>query len=269
MDNLRKFHNWVKTKLLTKATKYIEHKQSNKKINLLDLAVGRGGDLHKWNKLNIDTVIGIDIDKPSIEEANKRYTTHKFYKTKVNLHAYDLRNPAADQFIQKYYNNIKFDIISCQFALHYFFESKEIFNSLMKLVSNRLNKGGLFIGTTLDGKKIQELLKNTNISKGRLYTIKKNYEDDRTNLYGKMYQMTIGKTDDKSKSYFAFAGESSEYLVDINELVRIANKNNMKLVGYKSFRKLYETYKQETHKQMTPDEKIPSFLNFSFVFQKI
>ena len=43
--------------------------------------------------------------------------------------------------------NLMFDLVSCQFALHYSFESKEKAHVALKNVSARLKTGGHFIGT--------------------------------------------------------------------------------------------------------------------------
>ena len=44
IDNLRKFHNWIKLQIITDAKLKTQGK------SLLDVAVGRGGDIFKWVK---------------------------------------------------------------------------------------------------------------------------------------------------------------------------------------------------------------------------
>lgn len=56
--NMRKFHNWIKRKMYNKYTRGIS--------NLLELAVGKSGDLDKWYKNKITNVVGYDIDQDSI-----------------------------------------------------------------------------------------------------------------------------------------------------------------------------------------------------------
>lgn len=69
--NLRLFHNTIKERLI----KYAASKQT--KTTLLDLAVGKGGDLYKWIKSDITAVLGIDVSKDNIHNphdgACKRY----------------------------------------------------------------------------------------------------------------------------------------------------------------------------------------------------
>jgi hypothetical protein len=58
-ENLKRFHNiGVKSMLIDSVC--------NKGITLIDYAVGRGGDLYKWNKNKIKFVLGIDISKDNI-----------------------------------------------------------------------------------------------------------------------------------------------------------------------------------------------------------
>lgn len=49
---------------------------------------------------------------------------------------------------------ITFDIVSCQFSLHYLYESEERLNTFLHNVSCRMAKGGFFIGTIIDGDKV-------------------------------------------------------------------------------------------------------------------
>ena len=68
---LRKFHNFVKEMII----RYAASKKENSM--LIDLAVGKAGDLHKWMTNNIRGVLGIDISEDNIHNphdgACKRY----------------------------------------------------------------------------------------------------------------------------------------------------------------------------------------------------
>lgn len=45
---------------------------------------------------------------------------------------------------------IVFDIVSTQFAIHYMFESEAKLRAYFRNVSDRLEPGGFFVGTTID-----------------------------------------------------------------------------------------------------------------------
>lgn len=68
---LRKFHNFVKEMII----RYASSKKENSM--LIDMAVGKAGDLHKWMTNNIRGVLGIDISEDNIHNphdgACKRY----------------------------------------------------------------------------------------------------------------------------------------------------------------------------------------------------
>ena len=58
-EALKKFHNIAVKSMLIDAV-------CEKGVTLIDYAVGRGGDLYKWNKNKIKFVLGIDISKDNI-----------------------------------------------------------------------------------------------------------------------------------------------------------------------------------------------------------
>jgi len=68
---LRKFHNFIKEMLIH----YVSCKKENS--TLIDMAVGKAGDLHKWLNNDIRAVLGIDISEDNIHNphdgACKRY----------------------------------------------------------------------------------------------------------------------------------------------------------------------------------------------------
>ena len=64
--NLRRFHNWIKRTIIKETVEILKNTYDIKDIALLDLAVGRGGDINKWYDSGIYNVVGIDIDDKSI-----------------------------------------------------------------------------------------------------------------------------------------------------------------------------------------------------------
>ena len=52
---------------------------------------------------------------------------------------------------------VVFDIVSCQFAMHYMFENETKLRTFLKNVSCKLEPGGFFIGTTIDADRVVAL----------------------------------------------------------------------------------------------------------------
>jgi mRNA (guanine-N7-)-methyltransferase len=120
--NMRNYHNVIKRELYNKYTKNVE--------NVLDLACGKGGDLDKWVSNNIKNVIGYDINSVSINEAKRRVSSYRYpLKTNIKLYVKDLSRDIIS-------GNKNMDVITSMFAFHYFFESKETFDVIMKTIEN-------------------------------------------------------------------------------------------------------------------------------------
>lgn len=51
-----------------------------------------------------------------------------------------------------------FDVVSCMFAIHYFFESTDTLNGFLNNVAANLRPGGIFIATFMDGASVDRLL---------------------------------------------------------------------------------------------------------------
>ena len=322
---LRNFHNlYVKKKLICGV--------SNRKDILLDVAVGKAGDLSKWREAKLDFVYGIDIAKDNIHNhldgASARYLKErKQFKMMPNAlfvvgnSSLNIRDGSAfttdkekminravfgngpkdrkilGEGVYRHYGvaNGGFNVVSCQFALHYFFESVKIFHSFLKNISECTAMGGYFIGTCYDGKKVFELLKPYNVDEGfvlmkggkKIYEIVKMYgetgfSDDETSLgYPiNVYQESINKM-------------FREYLVNFDYFIQIMEDYGFVLVQHEEANKLglpegtglfeelftqmqndlrlnhkkTDEYGQST--RMTEEEKRISFLNRYFVFKKI
>ena len=188
-----------------------------------------------------------------------------------------------------------FNVSSCQFALHYFFENQTTFQNFMRNVSECTKLGGYFIGTCYDGKLIFNLLKKKEIDESielyegsrKIWEIRKEYndttmDDDVTSLGYKInvFQESINKM-------------FSEYLVNFDYLERIMENYGFKLLtrdeaksiglpeGSGLFSELYNLMQDEVKRSpfkkeeygsaldMNPNEKKISFLNRYFAFKKI
>jgi len=265
---IRMYHNQVKRQLITESVEYLRENYNIVNIKLLDLAVGKAGDQFKWFDAGIMTVVGFDIDENSIQEAKKRYSellnTLK-RKNITNLPDYkfyvmDLSDSNNLEKISRIIGDTKFDIVSCQFAIHYFFKSPETLNTFMTIASSYIKKDAFFISTTMRGNHLKELFKTNNIIQNDIFKITNNTKDF-SSPYGNQYTVALGKESD-TEHYFA-GKDSVEYLVDIEELKKVADKFGLMYLGDTLFSIWYEKLNGN---MLTEQDKEFSFLNFSFVF---
>ena len=320
--SMRDFHNlFVKKQLIMSVSK--------KGNTLIDYAVGKGGDFPKWIEAGLSFVFGIDVSKDNIENrlngACSRYLNYKkqFKSMPTALFvagnsSLNIRNGSAlssekskqiskavfgqgpkDETVlgKGVYNAYGkgregFNISSCQFALHYFFESNQTLQSFLENVSECTKKNGYFIGTAYDGKTLFNMMrplekgqsKSLYENETKIWEITKEYENeefknDATSIgYAiNVYQETIGKP-------------FREYLINFEYLNRLMenygfvllNSSEAKKIGLPSSSAMFSTLftqmernskKYATHVgkafDMSQKEKQISFLNRYFVYKKV
>jgi mRNA (guanine-N7-)-methyltransferase len=255
---MRDFHNWIKLVLISNVSRSLPSQRNN---SLLDIAVGRGGDLAKWNKSNIKYVFGFDKseksisnDDPEDQGAIQRLENFKGSKFKnVYLTVGDALKPSKSLLssIDAFLSTSKingFDIVSCQFALHYFFKSEIDLKITLTLVSKYLNRGGFFIGTTTNGETIKKFFKDIRekVYATELFRIQRNFPKTLKSPYGNEYTFTIFDTKDRS-NYFNTIGLSTEYLVNFKVLEEVAATVGLVPVRLNFF----EEYQQQGKKAFT------------------
>ena len=168
-----------------------------KRYFLLEIACGKAQDLYKWKHNSIQKVVGIDLIKDNIENPH-----NGAYSRYINMNENDKwsddihflvgdckRNiQSLDAFESEHYVKQaetlfmnQFDLISIQFAIHYFFESKETIDNIVENIDSNLKTNGYLIGSCFDGKKIFDLFNKQNTSELNsgdlnLWKIEKLYE---------------------------------------------------------------------------------------------
>lgn len=181
---MRDFHNlFVKRKLIMSVARPGQ--------TLIDLAVGKGGDLPKWVAAKLGFVFGIDYSKDNLEHkfdgVCARYLDTKKRKRNIPdaifIHGDSSKEIRTGQAaISERYRIISraifgegakdasilgrgvyphygraadgFDVCSVQFAIHYFFENIMKVHTFLQNVSECTKLGGYFIGTCFDGARI-------------------------------------------------------------------------------------------------------------------
>jgi hypothetical protein len=232
-------------------------------------------------------VAGDNIEK-YLEDNEKDEDT----KTLVNV----LWGKQKDDKLPKHLEGLvtrKFDVVACQFAIHYFFEDIKTVEAFINNVDFLIKNGGYFIGTCLDARKVVNLFAKHDVSKGGfvkgetdtkriLWRIRKSFDDfdddNPSKNVGKqvdVYMETINK-------------EFKEYLVDYQLLQNELAKRNIRPLNEKEcaelniesstgyFDTLFAKMEKsgDTHDAVTTAlgmsqiEKDYSFLNRWFIFKK-
>ena len=321
---LRDFHNlYVKMRIISGV--------ANRKDTLIDYAVGKAGDLSKWRAAKLGFVFGVDVSRDNIVNrengACSRYLTEasKYggmfdalflhgnsaqnirsgeafdgYKEKTIAHAIFGEGPKIrselGETVYKAYGIARegFNISSCQFAIHYFFENVRSVHNFARNVSECTRVGGLFVGTCWDGKTVFNRLRSKPC--GDSLTISR--YGSKIFQITKMYDETSFPDDELSLGYSVSVFQESigqhivEYLVNFEFLRRVMenygfvllNREEATQYGFPSggtgmFESLFHemmfsvsrepTTKFGTAPEMTEDEKFISFLNRYFIFRKV
>ena len=323
--SMRDFHNlFVKKMLITKT--------AAKGNTLIDYAVGKAGDFPKWIEAKLSFVFGIDLSKDNIENrldgACARFLNYrkKFYSmpyalfvngnSGVNIKSGDaMFTEKGKETVRALFNDGPkdasilgagvyrqygkaadgFNISSCQFALHYFFENIEKLNQFLKNVSECTKVDGYFIGSCYDGATMFHALRSVEKGKSIGLTI----DDDKIWEVTKEYSQTTYDPDISCVGYAIDVYQDSinkvikEYLVNFTyftELMRgygfeLLKRDEAIKLGIPNssgmFSELFTVMESEIQQDsrqkskygsapmMTAKEKQISFYNRYFVFKKI
>jgi len=246
MKMLRSFHNKIKLSLIQR---FCENSTS-----ILDIGVGRGGDIMKWYNNGVKNAVGLDIEYAYVREAIRRYNQFKI-KNNTNYKFYVIHpNDTFVNTLKKRNMPLKYDNVSCQFCLHYFASSEECLSEFLSLVSGCLEPGGHFVGTVPNGDAILSLLGGKDEYSDELLFIKKN--DDRRDSI--QFSMT-------GTLYFGENMVSHEYLVRQDTLRNVAERHNLELVEWTSF----DAFTDALPSDMDENTRRTSFLNNVFVFRRV
>ena len=287
---VQNFHNlYIKRNLIIKYSPSTLDKIHIMSGRLLDLACGKGGDLSKWRDGKYKEVVSMDIDKPCINYAMDMYKKYPQPKPVVYYlwadtsklifpnQAAALNELQQKKMLEWVPEKYKFNVVSCQFCLHYYFENEIKLRTLLQNVSDNLEIGGHFIGTCFDGLKIFNYFK-TEKKKSFDGTIKDTVIWKITKDYKiRSFESNKGKTllGQKIQVYIKSIGETHiEYLIHFKYLEELITDYGFELVEYKDFSEYYEEYKKDkTTKikisELSDAEREFSFLNTSFCFRKV
>ena len=249
-DKMRKFHNKVKEYMYSKYTKNCE--------SMLELCSGRGGDMHKWVHNNIHNIVGYDISERNIAECQRRWGELKAkheLQFNYSFHKLDLcSNKALGKIYEQSPN--RFNAVSCQFGIHYFFGSDDTISNIINILDATLEPDGYFMITFMDNKCIDELLHEKSVyfneSNNEIqYMIKRNFNQIKIILNGNSI----------------LSEGSNEYIIDFDAFCNLMNAKGYRVVETELFKNLPPSNFPELN-NLKEFEKDISFLNRYCIFQK-
>ena len=330
-EGLRDFHNkFVKAALI--------YEMSKAGDTLIDFAVGKAGDLHKWKESGLSFVYGIDISRDNIENPANGACTRYVNFARENAGKMDavfvvgntsrnVKDGAAfsgsSQLTREISNSVfgkgsvdalkklglngiaanygrgeaGFDISSIQFAAHYMFENEDTLNGFLRNVCECTKVGGVFIGTTFNGKKVFDLLKRNGVKKNesfvlfkggvteaskKIIEIMKKYDDDlrfppdefSLGYEIQVWQESIGNYISEYLVNFEYLdGMMSKYGFEPHHL----DKGDIFRKSRASFEELFRVMREHHASNslyakalgMSNEEKTLSFLNDYFIYKKV
>lgn len=265
---LRKYNNWVKSALLEQ---FCGSAGGDGCVVALDLCCGKGGDIGKWAKRGARHVVMADVALESVRQALERYDQ----LTQRTRHVFTATWICADccrvELSRHVPSGVCYDVVSCQFALHYSFASEKTARALLANASARLRPGGHFVGTIPNA---DELVRRLKAAPGLEFgnSIYKVKFDSKTDFprFGARYRFTLLDALD----------DLPEYLVHFRSLVELAKEYGLELVLGSPF----EKFRQEVAAQnsqlalalqrslggvdMSQDEHEAFSLYLAFAFRK-
>ncbi len=234
MANMRRAHNAVKGQAMVHA---VAIGASNVPYRVLDLACGRGGDFVKHAKGGTCAAYyGVDVADEAINELERRVQQCGSIPS-VRVHcgdACDIPWPAT---------NVGADICTMNFALHYFFDTREHLNRLLGVVSSSLKEDCIFTGTYMDSRALPFCNEATSEQK---WPTDSELEKE---PFGHRYHYKLGRCVD-----------AGEYVVHFPTLCRMAHTRGLYLVLNRSFKCYVQA--RENHAQHCQSGQ------FVFMFRK-
>ena len=208
-STLQRFHNEAKRQLLATF--------GHRVPRLLDLACGRGGDIHKWRALGIGCVTGLDVSASSIDEARARSTASAM--TSRTTITFKVADVVSDLCV----DSTEFDVVSCFFAMHYFFKTEKMAHDFMRTVASHLRRGGHFVGIVAYGKHIVQCVKHADEFDNGVVSIKACWVGA-PQCFGSAYTFAV-------KDTVTEESRVPEYLVFSNVLEKVARMHGLKPVA--------------------------------------
>ena len=254
---------------------------------LLELGVGMGGDLGRWQSNKVSKVVGLDLSLQNLTNSQKgaavRYLQqkkkfpHQFIPDVLFVEGDMLAVPLFEQddkympvlagtetpsteYLEKFRGLTEFDVASCQFAIHYACQSEDTLKAFIKNVDTHCKS--TFFGTCLDGEAVYSLLMG---KKKHIFA----HGSQVAGEYLKEYEDRESWTEEFGLSIKvmmeSFTEPKTEYLVPFKKVTEMFGDAGWALDESRMFQ---DIYREQTKIILSAEEQVYSFLNRTFTFKK-
>jgi SAM-dependent methyltransferase len=294
------FHNhYVKYQLLYfSSPSYINNYKSGFHGKILDLCCGKGVDFNKIKRARYAELVGMDIDYQNIKDAQEWFKSMvtpppKAYYVRGDSSKLIMPEQAcAETETEKLYTKkfiptkYLFDTVSLQFCFHYFLKDEISFRTILQNLNDNLKIGGFVIGTTFDGERIYEALKDSDSISGKTFSGEIMWKIDKK--YGSRKILFGEKNANFGKEIEVFVKTIGvphpEYLVNFNYVDKLMQEYGFSRVVLKPFEEFYQELMEGKNlmdlsdkelekdisvvKEMSEEEKRFSFFSSGFIYKK-
>lgn len=270
---MRAFHNWVKDNLIYMYCS--PHPHTGQRKTVIDFGCGRGGDIMKFWFAKVLNYVGVDRDNNGLTSATNgalsRYNTLKKKRAQKNfpkmtfIHADTsallnveeqekiIGNNMSDknrELLKRYFgdnNEEKYDIVNCQFMIHYMLKSQVTWDNFMKNINAFLKPQGHMLITCFDGEKVIDFL-NGETRRSVHYTTNRGDKEIMFEIVKKFEGKGkgVGRAIDVHNAMFSDENVFiTEYLVNKDFLESQLSLNcNMELIETRTFEDMYKKSKK-------------------------
>lgn len=263
----RAYNSYVKSRI------FDEHLMGSNWV--IDIGSGKGQDIFRYNKAQVNHLLCIDKDNIALDELVKRkqeLVNNSHRTLSINVCNLDMN--------EDYTKNVKYifdsihtvpyggvDCIVSNFTFHYFLKSLPHMKNAIKFIHSMLKPEGTFIMTAFDGKAVHDKLVahkgkyETKVDSTVKYSIKANYKTSRVdvdNLTGESIDVLLPFSDG---DYY------TEYLVEANTLEEEFKAMGFTRYLYKSFSSFMDGFDNNKNK-LSDDDKTYVGLYYVTGFKK-
>ena len=271
---LKEFHNWIKSNLIyTYCSKKTLGKVNEfRQMDVLEISCGKGGDLAKFYHSRVGSYVGFDIDPNGIYSGSDgALSRYQDFKKKfpnwprMNFLVADggalltledqsralgtmsdqNKKMILDIFDKPDYR--QYDIINCQFAVHYFFKTDDTLKNFLENIKKFLKPSGYLLLTTFDANIVNKTFDET----GHITSYYTTQEGDKKVIFDivRKYDANLkdlnktGITIDVHLPVFEDGVYYPEYLINQEFMVSKMKDNGFRLEDTDLFGNIYYKHK--------------------------